>query len=759
MVNFGKTYITEIIPEWENYYLNYKKLKEISNREKIAENIDLINFFKIFDENINNEIDKVNNFYINEINNISNDIITDMTDDKIKNLLEKCDKLRNFIILNIISIIKIVKRRNKRTHIVNNVLNFIKNREFYQCELLSEVYSNIYNIIKNKKIEYIDSFINNNSMIFTLSTLKNIKNNTNFSDYNLLPHYNNINENFNFSDYLTNKLGPNNMINKIISIPNNKITIDELINKNNNINNVNKTNDNDNDNNIFNTNDTINNDNTDNNNTNMSLTSRLYYFLTVTLLLYLFLIGLDLMSNSFKILSGKGMYTLFSSIENPIAGVMIGIIATVLLQSSSTTTSIIVTMVGSNLLTVEQAIPMIMGANIGTSITNTLVSHAHINNINEFKLAFAGATVHDMFNFLSLIILLPVESISEGLKYPLLFKISKKFTNLFINVESVSFNSPLKVILKPIVNQFCVVDKNIIKGISNGCINCNSTVPTTCWDLKMKNCMTREDWDATYPNGNIIKSGFLKGLGNDGGGAIGLLISLVILCFALYFIVKILHKLVVSNNGKGKMLNMIKKTLEISPYLTMFVGMLLTISVQSSSIITSTFTPLVGLSILTVEQMFPLTLGANIGTTCTAILASIVTESPDAIQIALCHFIFNIVGTVIWFPIPIVRKIPIKMAYRLGDLVSKFKWFGMFYILYTFLLFPATAFGISFLISLNTIGLVIGIILLISFCALSLLLFYKFERIFQWIKFNYTRCLHYNEIQNDNNNNVELAVI
>ena len=274
----------------------------------------------------------------------------------------------------------------------------------------------------------------------------------------------------------------------------------------------------------------------------------------------------------------------------------------------------------------------------------------------------------------------------------------------------------------------------------------------------MKNCMTREDWDATYPNGNIIKSGFLKGLGNNGGGVMGLFISLVILCFALYFIVKILHKLVVSNNGKGKILNIIKKTLEISPYLTMFVGMLLTISVQSSSIITSTFTPLVGLSILTVEQMYPLTLGANIGTTCTAILASIVTESPNAIQIALCHFIFNIIGTVIWFPIPIVRKIPIKMAHRLGDLVSKFKWFGVFYILYTFLLFPATAFGISFLISLNTIGLVIGIIILISFCALSLLLFYKFERIFQYVKFNYTRCLHYNEIQNDNNN-VELAVI
>jgi sodium-dependent phosphate cotransporter len=176
-------------------------------------------------------------------------------------------------------------------------------------------------------------------------------------------------------------------------------------------------------------------------------------------------------------------------------------------------------------------------------------------------------------------------------------------------------------------------------------------------------------------------------------------------------------------------MRLVQRSLNLSPYIAMLLGMFLTIAVQSSSIITSTFTPLVGLSILTVEQMYPLTLGSNIGTTCTAILASLVTESSNAIQIAICHFIFNIMGIMIWFPIPITRKVPLKMAHRLGNLVSRYRWFGIFYILYLFVLIPGVSWGISNLISLNTIGLVFGIILLLIVCILTLLLFSRFEKV------------------------------
>ena len=418
---------------------------------------------------------------------------------------------------------------------------------------------------------------------------------------------------------------------------------------------------------------------------------------------------------------------------------MVGIVATVLLQSSSTTTSIVVAMTGSDILDVKTAIPIIMGANIGTSVTNTLVSHAHIRNINEFKLAFAGATVHDMFNYLSVLIILPIEVISGALGYSLLYNISKEITGIFVGTQVSTFESPLKKILKPFTKLFISIDKNVIKGSANGCISCintntsNTTDQLHCWNLKMSECMTKNAWENKYTNGRIIKSGMFENLSDLQGGIVGLVVSLVILCIALYLIVKVLHTLVLSSNGRGKIMRIVQKSLSISPYLTMIVGMLLTIAVQSSSIITSTFTPLVGLSILTVEQMYPLTLGSNIGTTCTAFLASLVTDSTKAIQIAVCHFIFNIMGIIIWFPLPVTRKIPLGMAHRLGNLVTMYRWFGIFYITYLFIAIPLISLGISYMIALNTIGLVFGIILLIILCASTLLLFKKFEKIVQLI--------------------------
>merc|ERR1712050_305002 len=102
--------------------------------------------------------------------------------------------------------------------------------------------------------------------------------------------------------------------------------------------------------------------------------------------------------------------------------------------------------------------------------------------------------------------------------------------------------------------------------------------------------------------------------------------------------------------------------------------MFVTILVQSSSITTSTLVPLVALGIITVEDMLPLTLGANLGTTCTAFLASIVTEKKNAIQIALCHLWFNIFGILIWFPVPLMRSVPLKLARLLGERTAWYKW-------------------------------------------------------------------------------------
>ena len=131
--------------------------------------------------------------------------------------------------------------------------------------------------------------------------------------------------------------------------------------------------------------------------------------LGVIIALYLFLVGIKGLSSGIKHLGGDFAKQIMTTTSNPFIALVIGILATTLFQSSSTTTSIIVGMVSGGAITLTGAIPMIMGANIGTTVTNTIVSMGHIRRGNEFKRAFSASTHHDIFNVLSVIILLPLE--------------------------------------------------------------------------------------------------------------------------------------------------------------------------------------------------------------------------------------------------------------------------------------------------------------------------------------------------------------
>ena len=129
----------------------------------------------------------------------------------------------------------------------------------------------------------------------------------------------------------------------------------------------------------------------------------------VFLLIYIFLVGVSSLEAGIKVMGEDTQEQLFSGVSNPIAGLFVGILGTVLVQSSSASTSVIVGLVASGALTVDQAVPMIMGANIGTTVTNTLVSMGHVRQSNEFRRALAAATVHDFFNVAAVAILLPLE--------------------------------------------------------------------------------------------------------------------------------------------------------------------------------------------------------------------------------------------------------------------------------------------------------------------------------------------------------------
>ena len=213
------------------------------------------------------------------------------------------------------------------------------------------------------------------------------------------------------------------------------------------------------------------------------------------------------------------------------------------------------------------------------------------------------------------------------------------------------------------------------------------------------------------------------GLNDTASGVLLLLVSLLMLCGCLVLLVKLLNSVL-----KGKIAKFIRKFINsdlpghcsyVTGYLAIILGACLTILVQSSSVFTSAMTPLVGIGVIRIERMYPLTLGSNIGTTATGVLAALAAPGDKlsaALQIALVHLFFNITGILIFYPIPSMRW-PIGMAKKLGEITATYRWFAVFYLLVMFFCVPALVFGLSFLHIIAFI-VVISFLLAIAVCPL-----------------------------------------
>ncbi|KAK3267496.1 hypothetical protein CYMTET_23950 [Cymbomonas tetramitiformis] len=498
-------------------------------------------------------------------------------------------------------------------------------------------------------------------------------------------------------------------------------------------------------------------------------------------LIYLFLVMLALMGTGFKLLGGKDSAKMFDVVDNPISGLMIGVLATVLVQSSSTTTSIIIGLVGADEMSVETAIPMIMGANIGTSVTNTLVAMGHFANPVELRRGFAGATVHDVFNMLSVIVILPLQWASNFLGH-LTYEMVKD-TQVLAALSStldqwhlLTYRSSMcpcaesrngtvvvtelrvlqnsaqaceedsdtacedqdfiKPFIKPYSSGVASYDKKIADYVAQGfcdgqCADssssndklktateymCNkdedgtykcdgiddfenswlendvlkekrlpgymqfksSNIAEYFYACPIKDCnvtlgYASEFWDETSNSVNpeaaglfngtaqatgqvfevchkmkvdlcdadLLKGGIMKTdweLDDATAGILCTLLSISSICCVLYLIVQVLHVLV-----KGFAAKMLRRAVEFSPYFSMLVGCFITVMVQSSSITTSVLTPIVAVGLITLEQMFPLTLGANIGTCVTGLMsASVSTSNATAVSVLLSLMNANI---------------------------------------------------------------------------------------------------------------------
>lgn len=431
-----------------------------------------------------------------------------------------------------------------------------------------------------------------------------------------------------------------------------------------------------------------------------------FMFMLLTAL-YFFLLGLDMLGSGAKVLTGCASGNILAEDLNPIAGLMVGILVTVLLQSSSTTTSIIVSLVSASAINTKNGIYMIMGANIGTSVTNTIVSMGFLGNGDELERAFAGATVHDCFNFLTVAILLPVEAATG-----LLYHLTKAMMPNDVD-KGKKWEGPLKKIVSPLTKLIIIPNKKVATQLATKeKESCDDYYPATCkggiidyasckgglitCDKKTGKC------PAFFQNGATQKDDEISGF-------VVLFIGIVILITCLITLVTLLQKLLLGTSTR-----ILYKATNVNGYVGIIVGMGITILVQSSSITTSVLTPLVAINVLHLEQMLPLTLGANIGTTFTGLMAALVSGKTDSLQVALAHLFFNIIGIIIWYPIPKMRQIPLSMAMKLGKATRIWRGFPILYLFVAFFIIPVVFLGISLLFDQNSKGFdVLGSIVVI----------------------------------------------
>ena len=354
-------------------------------------------------------------------------------------------------------------------------------------------------------------------------------------------------------------------------------------------------------------------------------------WLAVLGLIYVLICAVSMIGSGFKAATGGQAQELFSFASNPYVGLVIGIVATALIQSSSTVTSLIVGMVVGG-LPVGIAIPMIMGSNVGTTVTNTLVSLGHVRDKSEFRRAFSAATVHDFFNLIAVAIFLPLE-----IMFGLLERVSAWLATLLVGADSYSMSDMnfMKALTKPFVN--------LVDGAT----------------------------------------GMLPGAM---AGAAMVVIGLVLIFVAITYTGKLLKVLMV---GKAK--EVLHSAIGRGPVAGIASGALVTTFVQSSSTTTSLMVPLAGSGTFSLRQIYPFMLGANIGTTVTALLAATAVGgavASSALQIALVHLMFNVFAVVVIFGLPFLRELPLQGAEWLADIAAEKKIFAAIWMLGVFIVLP-----------------------------------------------------------------------
>jgi len=319
--------------------------------------------------------------------------------------------------------------------------------------------------------------------------------------------------------------------------------------------------------------------------------------------------------------AGSFQENILSSALDPFIGLFIGLLATAIIQSSSTTSTMVVAMVATGTLTIEEAIPVIMGANVGTTLTSTIVALGFISDKGSFRKAVSAGIIHDFFNILMVLILFPLEYY-----YGFLSKIS-------------------------VYLQQAIFGDGVIESVG--------------------------DW----------KWFFDLGIADSISGLIQNDIVMMILSFVLLFLSIKLLTSVIRKSVIGDSQNKLRKFVFQKPIKSFGWGVLITSAIQSSSVSTSLLVPLVATKKIRLTHAFPFIIGANMGTTLTALIAASF-SSETAMSIAIAHLVFNLSGALLFMLFAGARDGMVSFAKKFSNVITRKRVIGLVYVVVTFFLLP-----------------------------------------------------------------------
>lgn len=373
----------------------------------------------------------------------------------------------------------------------------------------------------------------------------------------------------------------------------------------------------------------------------LSTSGKIIRWIGVVLSILMMLLGVGLIVDGVYNFGGRPVQDLFSLATHPLIGLGIGVLATAVLQSSSTTTALTVTAVGVGLVNVHVAIPIILGANIGTTVTAMLVSFSFIGRKTEFRRAFSSAALHSLFNILLVAIVLPIEMLFSPLE-----RLSSAIATSLVGagVPTTDTGVVFTVIFQPVLD--------------------------------------------------FLGTGGLLGelLNARVAAVVCLLVGTALILIGVRLVSAQLRTLMASTTR-----TLIRKSSGASDALGFATGVGATVALQASTVTVSSLLPFAAERSLKPRELLSITLGANVGTTVTSLVISMTLPGGFggfAVQAALVHMLFNVIGTLLVLLIAPFRNLIIVLAEKLSLVAERSYTTSFTLIMVLYILLPSAAVGL-----------------------------------------------------------------